>query len=471
MLAGTGTAGAYHAGVLRALREAGVRVDLVAGRGMGAASALFAAVDADPRLWDTQGLWTHVDRPQRLYGWRPAWRILWGALALAFALMALPLVLAVLLAVLYPAVFLLLVAVPRWGEAASASYASAVAWLLSPAVLLGLVPRGVMAALLIAGGTLLATAGVAWIRGRGRRGRGLPWWGLGAPLDARAPAAWVRHGFWRYLRGVANVPEPPATELGRRYAELLRDSVGQPGYRELLLTAHDIDARRDLVFALLAEGWRPSFADASAPTDARRGGELLDLAGASSGHVLDALSGALAASVACEPAPIGFSPESPWRGETHRLVDRPAALGRLLEECLRAGVRQVVLVAADAPGGGPHALRRLRTDPRARLGEIITAEEAAAVRDVLATHAFHFDGCFLVRPDHNPLGPFDFGGGYDERSDRTFLLPELVARGYEDAHRQFIDPVVGASGEALGTGAAPQSAAPLSPGDLPLARG
>ena len=35
VLTGTGTAGAYHAGVLRALAEAGVRIDLVAGHGAG----------------------------------------------------------------------------------------------------------------------------------------------------------------------------------------------------------------------------------------------------------------------------------------------------------------------------------------------------------------------------------------------------------------------------------------------------
>ena len=35
VLTGTGTAGAYHAGVLRALHEAGVKLDIVAGRGVG----------------------------------------------------------------------------------------------------------------------------------------------------------------------------------------------------------------------------------------------------------------------------------------------------------------------------------------------------------------------------------------------------------------------------------------------------
>ena len=55
VLTGSGTAGAYHAGVLRALHEAGVKIDLVAGRGVGAIAAFFAAVDGGVRLWDTTG--------------------------------------------------------------------------------------------------------------------------------------------------------------------------------------------------------------------------------------------------------------------------------------------------------------------------------------------------------------------------------------------------------------------------------
>ena len=54
---GTGTDGAYHAGALRALTEAGVRIDLVAGRGIGAVGALFAAIDGGARLWEPGGLW------------------------------------------------------------------------------------------------------------------------------------------------------------------------------------------------------------------------------------------------------------------------------------------------------------------------------------------------------------------------------------------------------------------------------
>src|SRR5262245_29428913 len=72
VLTGTGTAGAYHAGVLRALHEAGVKLDVVAGRGIGVVGALFAAVDGAQRLWEEQGFWREAD-VRRMYQWR-RWR-------------------------------------------------------------------------------------------------------------------------------------------------------------------------------------------------------------------------------------------------------------------------------------------------------------------------------------------------------------------------------------------------------------
>ena len=70
VLSGTGANGAPHAGALRALAEAGVRIDVVAGHGIGAVGAVFAAIDGASRLWDANGRWR---RPgvRRLYGWRP----------------------------------------------------------------------------------------------------------------------------------------------------------------------------------------------------------------------------------------------------------------------------------------------------------------------------------------------------------------------------------------------------------------
>ena len=69
VLTGSGTAGAYHAGVLHALHEAGVKIDIVAGRGVGTVGAFFAAVDGGPRLWEDNGVWKGT-APARFYQWR-----------------------------------------------------------------------------------------------------------------------------------------------------------------------------------------------------------------------------------------------------------------------------------------------------------------------------------------------------------------------------------------------------------------
>src|ERR671923_1354188 len=85
VLTGTGTAGAYHAGALRALHEAGVKLDIVAGRGIGAVGALFAAIDGAQRLWDDNGFWRNPV-VESLYGWRIVPRIAGWSLGLAFAI-------------------------------------------------------------------------------------------------------------------------------------------------------------------------------------------------------------------------------------------------------------------------------------------------------------------------------------------------------------------------------------------------
>jgi hypothetical protein len=273
------------------------------------------------------------------------------------------------------------------------------------------------------------------------------WWrALGAPLDAGTAARWAIQGFWQFLRGAASIDPPPVPELSRRYAELLAENLGQPGYRELLLLAHDVDSRRDMVFALLSEQWRKRFAARAAEGSAT---ELIDLAGAGRVHVLDALAAALSPPAICEPHPVTFLPESFWRGETHRLCDRPGATPRLVLETLEAGATQVILISASAPLQGPHALSRPAAAPRERAGETLASLETAATADASAVLAGRAAVLFHIRPSHNPVGPFAFGGAADERSDRLIGIGELLERGYEDAYRQFLDPVIGASGEQM----------------------
>src|SRR5690606_19032062 len=103
---GTGAHGAYHAGALRALKEAGVRIDLVAGHGIGAGTAALAAIDGGARLWDKDGPWREASS-RRMYGWKAPLRAAgWMTLALVALLLAPVLVLALGLVVL-PIGFLL----------------------------------------------------------------------------------------------------------------------------------------------------------------------------------------------------------------------------------------------------------------------------------------------------------------------------------------------------------------------------
>jgi hypothetical protein len=453
VVTGTGTAGAYHAGVLRALHEAGIRIDLVAGRGIGAASALFAAIDGGAKLWESDGVWKGADA-RRFYGWRAPLRAAgWAGVAAAIVL-AIPLAL-LALAVLTGLVGLLLtlVGLEGAGAAVTAAYGRWIGDLFSPGFLPTYIPRLMLLAVLGGVGALAAGA-VAdrFSRVRRRRQHGAAWRLLGAPLSASSVFDRCAAESWNLIRGAAPLSRPPRTELARRYVELLAENTGQPGFRELLVTVHDLDARRDLVFGLLAQAHRPRFFGRTVLGDAAaRQAEAFDLSGVARDHAFDALAAALSVPMAVEPHLIAFAPEGPWRGEAHRVCDRAGSLARLLEEVAAAGAEQVVIVAAVPPGAYAHELSAGRVDFRGRAGEQLAAFESAGLRDALEHFAGRFAGLYLVRPAHNPVGPLDFGGVFDERSDRQYSVAELVDRGYEDAYRQFIEPIVGASGERIET--------------------
>ncbi len=454
VLTGTGVDGAYHAGALRALTEAGVRLDVVAGRGVGAAGALFAAIDGGSRLWEPTGLWRSRG-VRKLYSWRPALR----RLALGLTACALLLAVPPLLLAAGAAVYQVAVVADAVGGGAGARLAeqweTARAAAFSPAGLPTRLPQLVAAVLAVLTVLTLASAWRARRAQPRRDVRGRLWWTLlGAPLTSAGAVDYFIGGLWDLLRGGAAVKRPGRADLSRRYAELLAENLGQPGFRELLIVVHDLDARQDLVFALLARDWRrPFFLRRQTTGLDRRSAEAVDLAGAARDHTLDAVASALSLPVATDPELVSFAAESYWRGETHRLTDRPGGLLRVLEEVASAGVRQVVLVTATEELGGPHELSRRRTAPRARLGGYLASAEGAALRDALGAAAGWFDALFVIRPAHNPVAPLDTDGAYDERSDRVQAVSELVDRGYEDAYRQFIDPVVGASGEQMSVAA------------------
>ena len=449
LFTGTGTAGAYHAGVLRALHEAGVKIDMVGGRGVGAASAIFAAIDGGARLWEAAGVWK--DRSAtRFYGWRPPLQFAGYAVLVAGLILLLPIALlagAVLVGLV--GMLLTLLGLETAGTKLTMWFTGWVAVLFAPLALPTIIPRLVLFALLAAVGILVVALVVSYLRDplRRRSKSSLPWRLLGAPLSSDRLVTRCTAELWNLIRGAAPLAAPVRPELARKYVELLTENLGQPGFRELLVTAHDMDARRDVVFALLAPAQRGRFFSRAASEPGTRSIEAFDLSGVARDHALDALEGALAVPLATEPHLVRFSSEGPWRGEAHRLCDRPEGLARLIEEAAAAGAEQVILVSASPTQGRAHELSAGRSDLRGRAGEQLGAFETAALRDALEQFTGRFASIFLVRPAHNPLAPLDFGGVYDERSDRRQTVAELVDRGYDDAYRQFIEPVVGAGAE------------------------
>lgn len=454
VLTGTGTAGAYHAGALQALNEAGIKIDLVAGRGMGVPGALFAAVDGGAHLWGPRSLWRGA-KPRRFYRFRPSLRLAAWLLGAGLAILLVPLALLAGAVLVYLAgLVVTLAGFESLGAAITTWFRGWLDVLFASAALPTTVPRLVALAIVVVLVVLVVNVLGASIAGRARRATGSIWWRLvGAPLSARPVVGRLTTALWHLIRGAAPVAQPAATEVGRRYAELLVENLGQPGFRELLLTMHDLDARRDLVFGILVEPYRTRFFAPPRGTGAPpRTSDAFDLAGVAREYVPDVLAASLALPVACEAHLLTFPAEGYWRGETHRVCDRPDALVRLLQEVAAAGVEQV-LVVADAPSAGePHGLASGRADLRGRVGEYVRATETAAARDAVHVTTHLFRGVFEIRPPHNPVGPFDFGGTYDERSDRRHGIAELVDRGYEDAYRQFIDPIVGAGGDRLAAG-------------------
>jgi hypothetical protein len=423
VLCGTGAHGAYHAGVLRALHEAGVKIDVMAGQGVGAGAAALAAIDGAARLWEADGLWRSPG-VERWYRWKWPLRVAgWLLVPLAFAFL----------------VPLVLLAVGRGGDPT---------------------PFLVAAAVLVAMQVTLAAASVLTAHRRHpvrRKADGAWWWRiLASPCDGEAARDAFAASLWQLIRGAAHVARPPAQALGRRYAEVLTDNLGQPGFRELMVVTMDLDARHDVVGALLQDPYREAF---TAPRPGReRHSEAFDLAGAGRDHAFDLVAAGLTPPLGCDPYLTTFAVDSYWRGETHRMCDRPGAVARLLEELAAAGVSQVIVVSAVPQPPPAHRLTTRRLELRQRLGEFLGSAESAALHDAIGVARLRFDSVYVIRPSHNPIGGFDVAGAYDETSDRRHGLGELIDSACEDAYQQFIDPIVGASGDQLVRGRARQPA-------------
>jgi len=445
---GTGTTGAYLAGVLRALDESGVKIDLVVGSGAGAVTAAFAAVSGGASLYGRGGLWDGA-RWGSFYRLRPSLRLALVLLTLWLLLFALPVVAGLLLGALFP---LLLIA-----DRVSPGIASRVLSLLwvAPETLSGPYLAALAIPVLVLGTLATGLLAAAWYRRRGRIGEAFEAW-----LDAEPGLDSVRRRLWEVARGAALAGTAPSeAELGRRYVALLRENLGEPGFRELILRAADLDSGTALAFMLLqdeaAAGERDHVVDLRAPGQ----GALL----------FDALSTGLLLPVALPLRRMAFPRGAVHAGEVHRLTDATLVPGCGIEEAIDAGAEQVVVVTGAPEEPQPPPRRR---GPLARVDATLRALEQQAAAEIDATErtnrivatlghrnasgrgawedpatgrVFREVDLWQIRPRRRTLGPLELDGASDPATEVLQTADDLVERGFRDAHRQFIEPVVGQS--------------------------
>jgi hypothetical protein len=449
---GSGSTGAYHAGVLRALDESGVKIDVVVGSGIGAVAAAYAAVGGGAKLYGEGGFWDGV-RWASFYRLRPTVRLALALLGLSFAVFALPVLLAFPLGILYTVLLIVERASPGAASRVLSRLWVAPEALSGPYLAAQAVPVFALAMLAI---VVLA---VLYLRDRRRLGEAFE-----SFLDAEPGLGRLRRGLWEIARGAALSGRPPSeAELGRRYVALLAENLGEPGFRELILRAADLELGEALPFVLLRDGGKSAF-----PV----GGGVL--AGAvdlrQPGHdalLFDALATALLCPMAMPLRRVAFPKGAPRGGETHRLAGATFVPGSGIAEALAAGAEQVVVVTGVPETAAPLPRRR---GPLARMDAAVRALERHAAREIddawrtnrmvgtlgrrgeNGRHAWedpatgHVHGEFdlwAIRPDRRVLGPMELDGARDPATEVLQTTDDLLELGFRDAYRQFVEPVVG----------------------------
>src|SRR5262245_6218637 len=149
ILCGSGTAGAYHAGVLKALTEAGIKIDVLAAHGAGVVTALSAAIDAGARVWDPAGPWTSR-KLLNAYRWRAGLRFAGLALAVSACLFVSPALILVVAALIYAVgIAAALVGLTSVSVAVIERYRALIEWLFDPPILPTILPRALVLAILV----------------------------------------------------------------------------------------------------------------------------------------------------------------------------------------------------------------------------------------------------------------------------------------------------------------------------------
>jgi hypothetical protein len=422
ILLGDGTASAYLAGAMSALDAAGVRVDVVLGKGAGALIAALSAIDADKRLEGDDGLLARVAK-RAPWGLRPLYKVTLCCLALSFAAFLSPALVGVVALLFVPFVT---VARLLTGSGSSAAEPSWFGYLLQAGEPYYL--RAMVVPLIV-----LCTFWLGWFVVAAVRER--RWPKLPELYELSTLIELLESTFWRAVRGTSTDERPrDREELGDAYRKLLAGSLGQRGFRELIFYALDTDGGHEVPFAMLKERFFKRLEKHRLGRAEGIRSEPIDLAHAGGTLLFDALIAALSppglvASVALK-LPLGTRNG----GEVHRFSSSLFAASSAMADAIASGAEQIIIVASCTPGERPmgNALERLTESAlRNRLSDELS--EAARAPEFPV---------FLIRPDKQRLSLYEIAGRAQFGNDRLDLAA-LSAHGHRDAFRLFIDPVLG----------------------------
>jgi hypothetical protein len=451
VFAGSGASGAYHAGVLKALDEAGVRIDLMVGSGVGVLAAAFGAAASGPVLYGEKGLWREISG-RRVFRLRPGFRFLRSLGLVALSAFVVPALIALLLGLLLPAFLAVDFARPGFMVDVSRTLAA-----LAPGLRLFFVFA--LAAPTFLGFLFLLFRGASILKTSKRRFGEV----LESAFDLSGIERDIAKRLWEVARGPAlNEPPPDTSEVGRQYAALIAENAGQPGFRGLVLRAANLDAPRPLVLKLMPDDRgtspRPTFGD-----------DLLDLQEPAAAPLLyDVVASAFSASPLVSPRRVRLPKQGVFGGEIHRIAEASAVPGSGLSEAIALGADQIVLVTATARDPGPFAVRRglkslaaaylalqersaieadlAQTERLNRIVETVGHQKSTGERewqDPLTGRRFRPVIVHTVRPRRALLRPLDLDGAVDPSNEVETSLLDWLDEGHRDAHRCFLDVALG----------------------------
>lgn len=450
---GSGASGAYHAGVLKALDAAGVRIDVMVGSGVGALAAAFGAAAAGSALYGEAGLWRGLTS-RRVFRLRPGLRFLRALGIVALCAFLVPALLALLFGLMLP-VFLAV-------DLASPGFMSRILQItaaFAPALRLFFVMA--LAAPTFIGLLFVLIRAAVLLRTTKRR--------LGEALESAFDLSEIERDLARRLWEVARGPAldramPTTAEIGRHYAALIAENAGQPGFRGLVLRAADLDANQPLVLKLAADDPagdtpRPLPSEALAPVDLQdpeAAPLLADLVVSSFG------SAPLAAA-----RRVRLPKQGAYASELHRITGATAMPGTGIGDAIALGADRIVLVTGAASEQGPKPERR---GLRAMAGALLDLQERAMVeadlrqterlnrivetvghqrstgqrewQDPLTGRRFRSVTLHVVRPRRPLLRPLDLDGSIDPATEVETSLLDWMDEGERDAHRCFLDAVL-----------------------------